>query len=120
MTCIHGFEEDCPLCRITAFSYPEKVKQQLEKNLEVNLPQIVKNATKGDSFHDILSPRIKNLDHLPFTILERPTPLTKPPKFRNKMFSERLSEINIIKSDYHGILKRIPLINPQLDLEDAK
>lgn len=120
MTCIHGFEEDCPICRITNSSIPEKAINQINKNFDLKFPQIVKRTVKKERFDDFLSPSFNHLKRAPFNIIKNPNLLKKLPEFKNKMFSERLSELDLMKSDKYHMLKRISLISPELNLEEEK
>jgi hypothetical protein len=40
------------------------------------------------------------------------------PNFENKMFKDRLKEIDIAKSDLFGISKKIPLESPEWKFEE--
>ncbi|MHA1803830.1 MAG: hypothetical protein ACTSU4_04790 [Promethearchaeota archaeon] len=120
MPCIHGFEEDCPTCRILTHSFPKQAKERLYKDLELNLPLIIRTPKKRNSFNNGISLRVQNLNPFPFNLLNTPNLLIKIPQYRNKMFEERLSEIDISKSDIHGMLNKITLLKPELHLDEEE
>jgi hypothetical protein len=78
---------------------------------------------KGDaSLKDKLSKEIstKKLNRPKTTIspLLKPTLITDIPNFENKLFLERLTELDISKEDNFKISKKIPLENPNWKFEE--
>ncbi|MHA1689517.1 MAG: hypothetical protein ACTSYC_08355 [Promethearchaeota archaeon] len=120
MPCIHGFEEDCPICRIIIHSFPQQGKKLLDKNLELNFPLIIRTPKNKNSFKNLIPPHIQNLKPLPFNALDNLNPLQRVPQFRNKMFEERLSEIDLSKSDIHGMLNKITLLKPEIHFDEGE
>jgi len=59
--------------------------------------------------------KLKSINTIPNTNLLNPIP-----NFENKMFSERLGELNIDKSDLFQISKKVPLESSKLELKEKK
>ena len=50
----------------------------------------------------------------------KPGTLNELPSFENRMFQDRMKEIDLDKSDIFGISKKIPLENPEWNFEEEK
>ena len=115
MPCIHGLDENnCPTCRLTWASLPKsplntesmqnnflKPEHLLFKQDYNNKQELIKNIT------------LKKSPLTPESI-SKPNLITDLPSFENKMFSERLNEIDLSKSDKFGITKKELLGSPEL------
>ncbi len=118
MPCIHGLDEiNCPLCRITQASLPKiplYADSMQNDLLNPKHPLFRQNSNKKQESIDNLN--LKRSPLIPKAI-SKPNMITDLPNFENKMFLERLNEINIAKSDKFGISKRIPLGSSELKLK---
>jgi hypothetical protein len=121
MTCSHGLDDNnCPICRINAFTIPKKSDKIYDLHQNDLKPYYHRSKSKQDIIDEIL-PNIsqyklgKNtpINHIPEANL-----LTKLPNFKNRMFQERLNELNMDKSDNFKLLKKISLESPELKFEE--
>ena len=72
---------------------------------------------------DMLGKLTPNNTHLKLNLINKVPEanlLNRLPNFENKMFSERLNELNIDKSDLFKISKKVPLENSELELKEKK
>ena len=121
MTCTHGLNDNnCPICRINAFTVPKKSEkiQDLHKN-ELK-PYFHGSKLKQDIINDIIP---SNSNHkLEKKTLINPIPeaklLNQLPNFKNRMFQERLDELNMDKSSNFNMLKKISLESPEWKFEE--
>ncbi len=124
MVCIHGLnEENCPICRISKYTYPSKYKhiqnlKKIENSLRESLVQYLRtnfkqnhnlkeNLPSNNSFSDIKiansfskSPLINNL-----------------PEFNNTMFVKRMEEIKINNPNKYHLSKKMSLEKPDWQLK---
>ena len=121
MTCIHGFDEtNCPTCRMVKSSIPstqDKINLLHENDLKPYNPLMEENTNNNEDILNNLTPnstrfKLKSINTIPTANLLNPIP-----NFENKMFSERLGELNINKSDLFKISKKVPLESPELKLK---
>ena len=124
MTCIHGFDENnCPTCRMVKSSVPknqDKIDSLYNNDLKPFNPLMEEYNRKNEDVLDNLTPnstlfKLKSINTIPNTNLLNPIP-----NFENKMFSERLGELNIDKSDLFQISKKVPLESSKLELKEKK
>jgi len=117
MPCIHGLDEtNCPMCRITQASLPKTALKNLSaKNnpLKPEHPLFKGKSATSDDFIENLS--LKRSPSMP-EIISKPMMVTDLPNFENKMFLDRLDQINLSKSDKFGISKKTPVGSPELRL----
>jgi len=124
MTCIHGFDEiSCPTCRTVKSSLPtnqDKIELQNNNDLKPFNPLMEEINRKKESIVNNLTP---NNTHFKFDSIN-PIPeanlLNRIPEFKNKMFSERLGELNMDKSDLFRISKKVKLKSSELELKEKK
>jgi len=124
MTCIHGFDENnCPTCRIVKSAIPEnkdKIDSLYNNELKpYNSLMKNKNHEKGDILSR-LTPHNTHFKLDSINIVPEAKLLNRIPTFENKMFSERLSEINLDKSDLFQISKKVPLKSPEMKLKEEE
>jgi len=124
MTCIHGFDENiCPTCRIVKFAVPknqEKINELYNSDLKPYNSLIEsKNHNKGDILRN-LTPHNTHFKLDSINVVPEAKLLNRIPTFENKMFSERLSELNLGKSDLLKITKKVTLESPEMKLKDEE
>ncbi len=118
MTCNHNLDEiNCPICRISNHTNPESL---LRENLIGKKPLFLKNQLFKDNIDKNLHLKEKilnNSDRFPklnnLNPIEKITFLNEIPVFKNKMFLERLKEIDLKNPDKFGISKKIALESPE-------
>ncbi|MFX1366626.1 MAG: hypothetical protein ACFFCE_16770 [Promethearchaeota archaeon] len=118
MTCIHGLDEiNCPICRILKSTIPLKDINPKSKNfLKIKHPLFENNRNLEDKFISNITPK-KTGQHFPI-FRSKPHFINEIPDFKNKLFYERVKELNLIKEDNYKILKRISLENPEWKFEE--
>ena len=124
MTCIHGFDENnCPTCRMVKSSVPknqDKIDNLYNNDLKpYNSLMEGKNRKKEDILSN-LTPHNTHFKLDSINVVPEANLLNGIPNFENKMFSERLSELNIDKSDLFQISKKVPLESPELKLKEEE
>jgi len=124
MTCIHGFDEiNCPTCRMVKSSIPtnqDKIDLLYNNDLKPYNPLMEgKNRKKMEVLNN-LTPHNTHFKLDSINTVPEASLLNRMPTFKNKMFSERLSELNLDKSDLFQISKKVPLENPELKLKEEE
>ena len=119
MPCIHGLDENnCPTCRTMNSLIPENRINLNQHNLK---PQSQFNKlylNKNDKFlNDLIPNKAQSTSNI-INIIPKPTLVNEIPNFENKMFKDRLKEIDISKSDLFGISKKISLETPEWKFEE--
>jgi len=120
MTCIHGLDErNCPTCRILKSTKPINTIKAKNVGLpELGNPLFKKNSElKNEIVKDLVNKRL-NLTINPPNTIPKPTLITEIPNFENKLFFERVKDLDISKEDTFGISKKIPLKNPEWHFEE--
>lgn len=124
MTCIHGLDEtNCPTCRMVKSSIPinqDKIDLRNDNDLKPFNPLMDEMKRNKE---DMLGKLTPNNTHLKLNLINKVPEanlLNRLPNFENKMFSERLNELNIDKSDLFKISKKVPLENSELELKEKK
>jgi len=122
MTCIHGLDDNnCPICRINIFTVPKdsaRINNFHQNELkpyfhESKLKEdIINHIVPGISDHKLFVEN-KSINPLPEAKL-----LNKLPNFKNRMFQERLDELNMNKSDNFKLSKKVSLENPEWKFEE--
>ena len=122
MTCLHGLDMiNCPVCRTARAAIPStsfKIKEVSRNELK---PYFHKPNDKEMNIKEIIPNRMQNripLNPGMMSMVPEMNSLNKLPDFKNKMFNERLNEIDITKKDIFKIAEKIPLESPDLKLED--
>ncbi|MFX0000606.1 MAG: hypothetical protein ACFE9Q_03440 [Candidatus Hodarchaeota archaeon] len=117
MTCIHGLDEtNCYTCRIIRSSVPLKGIRLKKLNfLKSNNFISKKNIDLGKKMTDELISKKTSLN--PPNLISKPPFINEMPTFKDKLFLERLKELNIAKEDTYGITKKIPLEKPEWQFE---
>jgi len=122
MPCVHGLDENnCPTCRIVKFTLPNNSF----KSIKSPALKIVSPFFKRDNrFQEILSKDITvkklNITHPSLNLISKPPFINEVPNFENRIFLERAKELDILKDDNYGISKKIPLENPEWQLEEEE
>ena len=118
MPCIHGFDEiSCPTCKIIKFTVPKEQLKVNNHDLKPESPFFKKDSRLKEALVKELMPNKLSMKPGSIDIISNPTKLNNIPDFKNNMFFERLSEIDVSKSDTFGFSKRISLANPELKLK---
>jgi hypothetical protein len=124
MTCIHGLDEiNCPTCRTVKSSLPTnqyKIDLQNNNDLKPFNPLMEEIKRKKEDFVNNLTPNNTRFKFDSINPIPEANILNKIPDFKNKMFSERLGELNIDKSDLFRISKKVTLESPELELKEKK
>ena len=124
MRCIHGLDEiNCPICRMTINTLPRKFIETKNPRVNPLRPQILRyetNVKKQTRFEANLPQReqfagLKQINPIPKTPF-----LKKIPNFKNRMFEERLKEINMRNPDKFSISKKDIFPNSELDIDNVK
>jgi len=117
MTCIHGLDEiNCPTCRIIRSSTPLKgislkkinffnASNSLSRNINLEKKLIEEITLKKSNPH-------------PPNLISKPRFINEIPNFKNELFLERSKALDIVKEDNYGIIKKIPLENPEWKFEE--
>ncbi|MFX1496004.1 MAG: hypothetical protein ACFFBH_00620 [Promethearchaeota archaeon] len=119
MICRHGLEIiNCPVCRISINTRPlNDLKPDLiTKNLIKPMSPVFKQHFKN------------NNDKLNFGISKTKFTHTVPlpkmmgqiPNFENRLFLEKLKEINVKKFNKYGVSKNIPFSKKEFNLENIE
>jgi len=119
LICIHGLDEmNCPTCRIIKSTLPKNI---LDTNnnafLKIENPLFRKNYRDDQEIFKELLPKKVNSNSNPINLISRPNLINEIPNFKNKMFSERLNELDLTKFDKFGICKKSPLESPEWKFE---
>lgn len=111
MSCIHGLEEgNCPDCRILKSTMPFKgLNPQETRLINITNPLFQKNRNLDDRVKkDLLRRRLDLTPNL-LNRVPHPTLINDIPKFENRMFLNRINELDVTKEDAFGISKKVPL-----------
>ena len=124
MTCIHGFDENsCPTCRIVKSAVPKK-QDKIESIYNSDLkPYNSLIGSKDRKNGDILSNLTPHNTHFKLDSINTVPEvklLNRIPNFENKMFSERLRELNLDKSDLFQISRKVSLKSPEMKLKEEE
>jgi hypothetical protein len=118
MPCIHGLDENnCPTCRISKAALPKtplNIDSRQNEIIKTEHPLFGNKGNKSNQYIDDLN--LKRSPLIPESV-SKPSMITDLPNFENKMFLDRLNEIDISKSDTFGFSKRIPLGSSKLILK---
>ncbi|MFX1257870.1 MAG: hypothetical protein ACFFAN_08430 [Promethearchaeota archaeon] len=121
MICIHGLDEiSCPICSIIGSSIPKKflkIKELYRNDLKPYNPFLKQNSIKKEEFFSSLTSKKANFRLNLISITPKLKLINKLPNFENKMFLERLKEIDTTKLDPFRISKKIPLESPEINLK---
>lgn len=120
MTCIHGLdEESCPTCRIIRSSLPNvKLERRKMHDFKIKNPFFTTDASLNDKLSKEITTKKLNMPKTTGSPILKPTLITDLPNFENKLFLERLKELDISKEDNFKISKKIPLENPNWKFEE--
>ena len=119
MPCIHGLDEmSCPTCRTMNSQIPENQIKLNKRNLKPESQFNKFYLNKKDKFLNDLIPNKVQSTSTFINIIPKPNLVNEIPNFENKMFKDRLKEIDISKSDLLGISKKIPLESPEWKFEE--
>ncbi len=115
MTCIHGLDEiSCPTCSIMRSTMPmKKIYKKEEKFLKIKNPFFKKNSSLKDEFVKELTKNRINPKFAPINSIPKLRLINEIPDFGNRMFMERIKDLNLDNGDLLGIPKKIPLENPE-------
>ena len=120
MTCIHGLDDiNCPTCRILRSTLPiNKLHAKKEQFLKIENPFFRKNSNLNEDLINELTNKRKSLVPRSLNLIPKPNLINEIPNFENKMFLERLGELDLSKGDILGIPKKIPLEDPEWKFEE--
>ncbi|MFW9785416.1 MAG: hypothetical protein ACFFFB_24255 [Candidatus Heimdallarchaeota archaeon] len=122
MACIHGLDENsCPTCRISKSTLPNDIKSKLkEQNLKIESPFFNNENRLNQKISRDLTTKSFKLNHsLPIAI-PKPVFINEIPYFENKLFLNRLKELDLKREDNFGISKKIPLESPEWQFEEEE
>ena len=121
MPCIHGLDEiNCPMCRMTRGSLPKtslNIESMQNDILKPKHPLFRQDSSKKQEFQKQIT--LKRSPLIPEPV-SKPNLISDLPSFENKMFSERISEIDLANTDKFGITKRISLGSSELSIKRKK
>lgn len=124
MTCIHGLDENnCPTCRIMTASFPKgsiNMKNVHLNELKPESPFLKVNAEEKEQFINDLLPNNKVLHPISINPVLEPKLITQHSDFQNRLFQERLQELDITKSEVFKISKRVKLESPEWKFESSE
>jgi hypothetical protein len=117
LTCNHGLDRvNCPICRIESISAPKfnsKIHDLYENDLKPKNPNLEQNAKNKKEFKKDLNVQNQHKG-AQFTrnIHNVELGLNPIPDFRNRMFEERMKEIDIVNSKNYEYIKKKEVIEP--------
>jgi len=119
MPCIHGLDEiSCPTCRTMNSQIPENQMKLNKRNLKPESQFNKLYLNKKDKFlNDLIPNKAQSISNI-INIISKPILVNEIPNFENKMFKDRLNDIDISKSDLFGISKKISLETPEWRFEE--
>ena len=121
MICIHGLDDiNCPTCRKLKATVPSNLidrNKLYDNELKPHNLHYKQHISEKDEFLKEIVPNKGNFKAFSINPFSKPKLLNPTPNFENKMFSERLKEIEISKSDIFGISKKISLESPEFKLK---
>lgn len=117
MPCIHGLDEiSCPNCRILRATLPKKIiKKKNIQFLRFENPFYSINSNLNNKLDNEF--KNKKLKLPPSSLIPKPNIINEIPNFENKMFLERIKELDLTKKDKFGISKKITLEDPEWKFE---
>ncbi len=123
MTCIHGLDNiNCPICRIE-MSTSTSIQSKLDSHIKSPLDLVQNRALEQDNAKKVKLEKIlgytkglHNFNSSPINLLT-PNLSSSPPDFKNKLFLQRIKEIDFSNSDKLGLPKKIKLANSDLQIE---
>ncbi len=105
---------NCPMCSIMRSTMPmKKLHAKKEEFLKIENPFFKKNLKSKENLVDELTNKRLKLNPPPLNLVPKPNLINQIPNFENKMFLDRLRELDLDKGDILGIPKKIPLENPE-------
>lgn len=121
MNCKHGLEViNCPVCRISINTRPlNDLKPDLltKSSIKPISPVFYQHFKNKNNNEELNSGFLKsNFTH----IMPIPKMIGQIPNFENRLFLERLKEINITKFDKYGVSKNIPFSKKEFNLENIE
>lgn len=119
LICIHGLDEtNCPTCRIIRSTLPINFLDTKDNAfLKIENPLFKKNYRDDQEILKELLPKKVNSNSNLINLISRPNLFNEIPNFKNKMFSERLNELDLTKFDKFGISKKTSLESPEWKFE---
>ncbi|TFG06073.1 MAG: hypothetical protein EU539_08655 [Promethearchaeota archaeon] len=118
MPCIHGLDEiNCPICRIIEFSVPQnaiKIEDLYYSQIRPIHPFYESYLEEEKEFNADLKPDVKSLNFNHVNEISNPNLLNNLPDFKNKMFSERIKELDLQNTDTFNIYKKVSLTSSEL------
>jgi len=117
MTCKHGLEEiNCPICRVTSETVPKfnsKIHELYQNELKPINPHLEKSTQKKKEFNkDLKATNVHKEKTFSHNFPNLGQNLNPIPDFKNRMFQERMDEIDITKSKKYEYLKKKEIFNP--------
>ena len=118
MTCIHGLDElNCPTCRVIRTSVPlGGISLKRSNFLNANELVMKKKIDLDQKLIDEIKIN-KTIPHPP-NLISKPKFINEIPNIRDKIFSERIKDLDNSREDNYGITKKIPLEKPEWKFEE--
>ncbi|MFX1323400.1 MAG: hypothetical protein ACFE8N_00475 [Promethearchaeota archaeon] len=122
MPCVHGLDEiNCPTCRISKSTLPNDIKSKLKKqNLKIVTPFFNNENRLNQKISRDLTAKSFKLNHSSPNTIPKPVFINEIPNFENKMFLNRLKELDLTREDNFGISKKIPLESPEWQFKEEE
>ncbi|TFF97727.1 MAG: hypothetical protein EU541_07815 [Promethearchaeota archaeon] len=126
MRCQHGFEkENCPVCRISNNTKPDKFiqKEEIIKTHPLNqhgqfFKKILEEREQGKKEIEDMPHKDKSLRLDSRNPFKSSPSLNKLPSFKNKMFVKRFNEIQPNSLSKFNLSKKISLESPEWRFEE--
>jgi hypothetical protein len=120
MPCIHGLDEiNCPTCRASRSTLPRNSINKIQlQHLKIESPFFKNDNRLNQKISKDLTSKGFDLHHRVPKTIPKPVFINEIPDFQNKMFSDRLKELDLSREDNFGISKKIPLESPEWQLEE--
>ena len=117
MPCIHGLDEiNCPNCRILRSTLPKDMLKKRKRHfLRIENPFSNINSNVNNKLINEFNN--KKLKLPPNSLIPKPNVINKIPNFENKMFLERIKDLDLTKKDKFGISKKIALEDSEWKFE---
>jgi len=122
MTCVHGLDDiNCPTCRIVKSTLPNNFLNKLKSpNLKIGNPYFKSNDRLNEKISREITAKKFGTKHPSLNLISKPTFINEIPNFGNKMFQDRLKELDLSREDNFGISKKNPLRSPEMQFEEEE
>jgi hypothetical protein len=107
MPCVHGLDE-------------VNFKNIKSPALKIESPFFRRDNRLNEKISKELTAKKLNITHPSLNLISKPPFINDTPHFENKIFLERVKELDISKDDNYGISKKIPLESPEWQFEEEE